>query len=131
VSVTGEDAAQPETSDPAPHPGDRLITARALDAPRWPTRRGADRGRGGAHACRTAPTSAARDWMTPPLPPYFTREAMALLVARGVRHLLTDLPSVDRLLDEGRLAATACSSACRRTAPPRQRSAARRRPSPR
>jgi arylformamidase len=26
-----------------------------------------------------------------------------MLVAHGVRHLLTDLPSVDRLLDEGRL----------------------------
>jgi arylformamidase len=41
--------------------------------------------------------------MEPPLPPYFSREAMTLLAESGVRHLLTDLPSVDRLLDEGRL----------------------------
>lgn len=37
------------------------------------------------------------------IPPYFTTEAMELIVARGYRHLLTDLPSIDRLFDDGRL----------------------------
>jgi arylformamidase len=104
VSVTPEDAAgSEETSDPTPRPGDRLITAQALAA--------ALARFGGAPieavAVRTRPNSVdklSRDWMAPPLPPYFSREAMTLLVQLGVRHLLTDLPSVDRLLDEGRLA---------------------------
>jgi len=104
VSVTPEDAAgSEETSDPMPRPGDRLITAQALAA--------ALARFGGAPieavAVRTQPNSVdklSRDWMAPPLPPYFSREAMTLLVQLGVRHLLTDLPSVDRLLDEGRLA---------------------------
>ena len=104
VSVTAEDAATTaETSDPAPHAGDRLITARALSAALSEL----DAGPIEALVVRTLPNrpdKRARDWMTPPCPPYFSREAMRLLVARGVRHLLTDLPSVDRLLDEGRLA---------------------------
>src|SRR5689334_1461062 len=37
------------------------------------------------------------------IPPYFTTEAMELLVARGFKHLLVDLPSIDRLYDDGRL----------------------------
>jgi arylformamidase len=37
------------------------------------------------------------------IPPYFTREAMEHIVESGVRHLLVDMPSVDRLFDEGRL----------------------------
>lgn len=38
-------------------------------------------------------------------PPFFTMEAMRLIRQRGVRHLLIDLPSVDRLFDEGLLSA--------------------------
>jgi hypothetical protein len=38
------------------------------------------------------------------MPAYFSLEAMALVAALGVEHLLVDLPSVDRLMDEGRLA---------------------------
>jgi len=91
-----------ESSDPAPQPGDRLITARALAAALD------DIGAGtlDAVAVRTLPNSSEkleRDWMQSPLPPYFSREAMALMVERGVLHLLSDLPSVDRLLDDGRL----------------------------
>lgn len=104
ISVTPEDAADSvETSAPGPQPGDRLITARII-APALATI-GAPPVE--ALVVRTLPNGAGkrtRDWMKPPMPPYFTREAMALLVRRGVRHLLTDLPSVDRLLDEGLLA---------------------------
>jgi kynurenine formamidase len=35
--------------------------------------------------------------------PYFTTEAMEYIVSLGVRHLLVDLPSVDRMSDEGKL----------------------------
>lgn len=38
-------------------------------------------------------------------PPYFTPEAMQLIVDRGVKHLLVDLPSVDREKDGGALKA--------------------------
>ena len=36
-------------------------------------------------------------------PPYFHPKAIELLVQKGVQHLLTDLPSVDREQDEGKL----------------------------
>jgi len=38
-------------------------------------------------------------------PPYFTPEAMAYIVAKGIQHILTDLPSVDPEMDNGILAA--------------------------
>jgi kynurenine formamidase len=37
------------------------------------------------------------------IPPYFTNDAMSLLVEQNIKHLLVDLPSVDRLYDEGQL----------------------------
>jgi kynurenine formamidase len=38
-------------------------------------------------------------------PPYFTKEAIRFLNLRSVKHLITDLPSVDRESDGGRLEA--------------------------
>jgi arylformamidase len=103
VSIAGEDAGRTqESTAPTPRPGDRLITAQALAVALESVGAATIE----ALVVRTLPNTAdklARDWMQPPLPPYFTREAMALLVSRGVQHLLTDLPSVDRLLDDGRL----------------------------
>jgi arylformamidase len=37
------------------------------------------------------------------IPPYFTTEAMQYIVELGGKHLLVDLPSIDRLFDEGKL----------------------------
>jgi len=37
------------------------------------------------------------------IPPYFTAEAMAYIVERGFRHLLVDMPSIDRIFDDGKL----------------------------
>jgi kynurenine formamidase len=37
------------------------------------------------------------------LPPYFTPDAMAYVTELGIKHLLTDLPSVDRVFDQGKL----------------------------
>ena len=37
------------------------------------------------------------------VPPYFTTEAMLYIVELSIKHLLVDLPSIDRLYDEGRL----------------------------
>ncbi|MCW5961533.1 MAG: cyclase family protein [Pyrinomonadaceae bacterium] len=37
------------------------------------------------------------------IPPYFSSEAIELLIELGVDHLLVDLPSIDRIFDEGKL----------------------------
>ena len=37
------------------------------------------------------------------IPPYFTNDAAELIVASGFAHLLVDLPSIDRIYDEGKL----------------------------
>lgn len=38
------------------------------------------------------------------IPPYFTTNAMKWIVGSGFKHLLVDLPSIDRLFDDGKLA---------------------------
>ena len=38
------------------------------------------------------------------IPPYFAADAMEYIVECGFKHLLVDLPSIDRLFDEGKLA---------------------------
>lgn len=37
------------------------------------------------------------------LPPFFTTEAMKFIAEKRIKHLLVDLPSIDRTFDEGRL----------------------------
>lgn len=37
------------------------------------------------------------------IPPYFATDAMEYIVECGFKHLLVDLPSIDRLFDEGKL----------------------------
>jgi hypothetical protein len=37
------------------------------------------------------------------IPPYFNADAMEFIVACGFKHLLVDLPSIDRLFDGGKL----------------------------
>ena len=37
------------------------------------------------------------------IPPFFSTEAMRFMVEKGIRHLLVDLPSIDRTFDEGKL----------------------------
>jgi hypothetical protein len=54
---------------------------------------------------RTLPNAeqkTSRDYMET-APPFFTHEAMHFLSTLPLRHLLTDLPSLDRLFDEGLL----------------------------
>jgi kynurenine formamidase len=102
VSVTAEPAgAAGEDSDPVPQPGDLTVTRRAL-AQGWP-----------AHPpfvpqaliVRTRPTGARAHHDSHATPPYLTRQAAALLIERGIAHLVIDLPSVDRAHDAGRLTA--------------------------
>ena len=37
------------------------------------------------------------------IPPYFSSDAMELIVSCGFKHLLVDVPSIDRLFDQGKL----------------------------
>ena len=102
VSVEPEPAGA-EGSDPVPRPGDRLVTRRALERA-WLT---AAPFEARALIVRTLPNRADKrvhDYSAE-TPPYLTREAGQLLVARGIAHLVVDLPSIDRAQDEGRLTA--------------------------
>lgn len=45
-----------------------------------------------------------RSYNSNDIPPYFTADAMRYIVECGFKHLLVDLPSIDRLFDEGKLA---------------------------
>jgi arylformamidase len=103
ISVAPSAAAQnAETSDPSPRPGDRLITRSAIEAGLATVGIACP----DALVVRTLPNEPGkrdRSYRETPPPPFFSAEAMRDLVQRGVRHLLTDVPSVDRIRDEGRL----------------------------
>ena len=102
VSVAAEPAGA-EGSDPEPRAGDLVVTRRALERA-WPA---APPFEARALIVRTLPNRADRrvhDYSAE-TPPYLTREAAQLLIARGIAHLVVDLPSIDRARDEGRLTA--------------------------
>lgn len=96
--------ATPEDSDPAPAPGDRLVTAAALDAafhrhdgaaPRAMIIRTASPAEGGPH----------RNYRGAAPAPYLTRQAAAWLGDHDIDHVVLDLPSADRAADGGKLTA--------------------------
>ncbi|MGB6452684.1 MAG: cyclase family protein [Steroidobacteraceae bacterium] len=94
-----------ETSDPPPRAGDLLVTRRLLEAA-WPARSvwgTAAR----ALVIRTLPnpTEKLRRDYTREAAPYLSGEAAHWLAGRGIEHLVVDLPSIDRIHDEGRLTA--------------------------
>jgi kynurenine formamidase len=96
---------QMEAYVPALNPEDRVLTRAAL-ASAW-ERAGVADMPVTACAIRTLPNDpgkASRDYMQQH-PPFFTLDGMAFLVEKGVEHLLVDMPSVDRLFDEGKLTA--------------------------
>jgi hypothetical protein len=84
-----------EDSLPAPRGDDRLITRATLLAA-WQDH--------GMVAPRVLLLRTETDWRDA-APPYLSRQLATELVARGIEHLVTDLPSVDRAEDEGRLTA--------------------------
>jgi kynurenine formamidase len=80
---------------------DRLITKKLLKKPL----ESVDKNWLEALIIRTLPNDASkseRDYADE-IPPFFSSEAMQFIVESGVKHLLVDLPSIDRLFDEGRL----------------------------
>ena len=96
-------SATTEDSDPRPAPGDRLVTASALEAAAGRF----DAARPAAMVLRTAePTAGPYLTYRGAAPaPYLSRQAAAWLVAREIQHLVLDLPSADRADDGGRLTA--------------------------
>jgi kynurenine formamidase len=96
LTVRPTDAMQgDEDTMPLPLPGDRLVTRAGLLAAWAPH---------SAAAPRALLLRTGTDWDDSE-PPFLTRQLMQELVARGIEHLVIDLPSVDRLADEGRLTA--------------------------
>jgi kynurenine formamidase len=85
-----------ETADPPPHPGDRLVTAKAIERA-WPAAWPDGLPRARVLVLRTGPLDE-RD------APFLSLEAARLVVARGIDHLVLELPSVDRADDGGKLA---------------------------
>ena len=103
VSVTPVPAeSSREDTDPAPQPDDQIITAEALKAAWLPF----SATRASALVIRTLPNDAAkigRHYEAGRPPAYLTRQAAELIVARGVEHLVLDVPSFDRSHDQGKL----------------------------
>ncbi len=102
ISVEAVSSEQtPDSYRPAANPEDRMITRASLEAvlstaePAWMN----------ALIIRTRPNDpgkCSRDYLAQP-PAFFSLEAMAYIYEFGVTHLLTDLPSVDRMFDEGHM----------------------------
>jgi arylformamidase len=84
-----------ETCKPAAHNSDELITRAGLLAA-W-TR--------GPHRPPKALLLRTNAAVSATNPPYLSLPAIIEIVARGIEHLVVDLPSIDRTQDEGRLSA--------------------------
>lgn len=86
-----------ETYSIAIDPADRVITRKHLEAAKIVANR--------ALIIRTLPNDdrkRKRRYLDP-VPAYFTTEAMQFVAESGCTHLLVDLPSIDRLFDDGHL----------------------------
>lgn len=85
---------------PALNPDDLVITAHALQQALKDWDKNTE-----ALLIRTLPNAEGKKSRNYSLeaPPFFTHEAMRLLTALPIQHLLVDFPSVDRLLDDGLL----------------------------
>jgi kynurenine formamidase len=103
VTVSPEAAeVTAENSYPAAQPDDQLITRKALQSIAGPQLLS------GCHALiiRTLPNDRSkqhRRYDIDPPPPYCSAQAMQWIVDQGIRHLVVDLPSIDRAADAGRL----------------------------
>ncbi|HMP79824.1 MAG TPA: cyclase family protein [Pirellulaceae bacterium] len=106
VSVPMEVAHQTtDTYRPPLNENDRVITATAL---KTAIQRNLVKSPVAVKALivRTAPNDTAKisaKYGIDRQPPFFTRQAMQLIVESGIEHLLVDFPSIDRMFDEGLL----------------------------
>lgn len=107
------------TIEPEPLDGNLLITRANLAAKAEPAASAGGTNAGGnsmfvppAHAggsafiIRTLPnddSKLSRVYDENNISPYFSADAIEFIVERGFKHLLVDLPSIDRIFDEGKL----------------------------
>jgi arylformamidase len=104
VSVTPTPAdAHGEGSRPPPITGDLLITRAALAAS-WPATLPYAPVALIVRTLPNPPSKRARDYRAAPAP-FLSLPAAALLVERGIEHLVLDVPSADRASDQGLLCA--------------------------
>ncbi len=84
---------------------DRVITQRRIQAALEQLLEDGRSGFTGGLIVRTLPNASSKQARryVDEIPPYFTDDAIRYIVEVGVRHLLVDIPSIDRLYDEGRL----------------------------
>jgi kynurenine formamidase len=103
ISVKPENANETnESYSIKPDENDRLITRKSLEN----ALQNADKNLLRGLIARTLPNGAEKLSQTylEKIPPFFSTEAMCLIVELNVRHLLVDTPSIDRIFDEGKLA---------------------------
>jgi arylformamidase len=76
---------------------DKLITRKSLEK--------VELSKDSALIIRTLPNNESKKTQTylENIPPFFSTEAMEFIVSKRVKHLLVDLPSIDRIFDEGKL----------------------------
>lgn len=106
VSVTPDAAAETdEGMDPGTQDADQVITREALEH----ALDSADPGLAArALVVRTLPNDESkrgRRYQGPSPAAFFTTDAVAMMIERGIEHLVCDLPSIDRAEDGGRLLA--------------------------
>jgi arylformamidase len=85
--------------------GDLMIARRDLAA-MLPGRPAANGSSPEALIVRTTPNGEGKltaEYGAHNIPPYFAADAMRFIVERGFTHLLCDLPSIDRIFDDGKL----------------------------
>ena len=81
---------------------DELITRKAIENALEKTKAVAQNE---ALIIRTLPNHESKKTRAYPenVPPFFSTEAMRFMIEKGIKHLLVDLPSIDRAFDEGKL----------------------------
>jgi kynurenine formamidase len=90
-----------ESSTPKPQGNDLLITRSAIERA-WPAP-AVERLSGRSAVIRTLPNPRDKFLEDSEAAPFLTREAATWLVARGIEHLVLDVPSADRSRDGGAL----------------------------
>jgi arylformamidase len=84
---------------------DKLITRKSIETALENSKFKIQNSKLDALVVRTLPnddSKKTRDYMKD-VPPFFSTEAMRFIVEKGVKHLLVDMPSIDRTFDEGKL----------------------------
>jgi len=84
----------------------KSLEAAAMSGPRAAAASFSEHGDVRALVVRTLPNDESkltRSYGEMNIPPYFSIDAMQYIVELGVDHLLVDLPSIDRIFDEGKL----------------------------